>query len=118
MHQRDETGHLTVRLQIGKSVREKMKGDCSHSGGGGLVGTASDYYRKSYLQLYPTPRTYVNDGVSPTTKARILQKSTIDQMFTSQIADWETKYASVGYPISRPDLASISFREDVPVTDP
>ncbi|KAH8819853.1 beta-lactamase family protein [Xylogone sp. PMI_703] len=48
-----------------------------HSGGGGCFTTISEYCQILSILL--------NDGVSPTTGARILQKSTIDQMFTNQL---------------------------------
>lgn len=58
----------------------------------------------------------LNDGISPTTNIRILEKSTIDQMFTNQIPDWNERYAKAGYDVSRPDLATVALENGLPVT--
>ncbi|KAI9879219.1 MAG: hypothetical protein M1830_009220 [Pleopsidium flavum] len=93
VHQRDEQGNLTSRSYPYKPACQEMKSDEKfHSGGAGLRSTAPDYCQILAAML--------NDGVSPTTKARILEKNTIDEMFTPQLPDWESKYAATGYPVT------------------
>ncbi|KAI9709381.1 MAG: hypothetical protein M1812_007717 [Candelaria pacifica] len=107
MHHRDETGSLTAREHLLKPAREEVT-DPFHSGGGGLISTAPDY-----CQILST---LLNDGLSPQTSQRILQKSTIDTMFTNTVPSYHTKYAHLGVPVSRPDLASPALRYEVPIT--
>jgi hypothetical protein len=56
----------------------------------------------------------MNDGISAATGNRILNKATIDEMFTNQVPDYEEKWATAGYPICRFDLVSAFLREEQP----
>ncbi|KAL1989630.1 hypothetical protein VTN49DRAFT_6827 [Thermomyces lanuginosus] len=78
MNQRapDGTLHVTDHL-LNRSLSVKPEEDLFHSGGGGLFGKPQDYCKIISVLL--------NDGVSSQTGNRILQKSTVDEMFRNQI---------------------------------
>lgn len=76
----NENGELIETDHIYKKV---LKGDYQnifHSGGAGVFSKP-----KEYIKVLAT---ILNDGVSPKTGARILEKSTIDLMFTNQIPNF------------------------------
>ncbi|KAI9841638.1 MAG: hypothetical protein M1837_000485 [Sclerophora amabilis] len=106
MHSRGDQGTLSAINHLLRPARQATGASIMHSGGGGLLGNAPEYCRVIAALL--------NDGVSPTTSSRILQKSTIDQMFTNQIPDWNEKWAAQGEAVCRPDLASIALRDGIP----
>jgi len=77
MNVRDKTGELSTTDHIYKKV---LKGDYQtlfHSGGAGVFSKP-----KEYIKVLST---ILNDGVSPKTGQQILQRKTIDLMFTNQI---------------------------------
>ncbi len=82
------------------------------------------FLQNTLSDLVLTPRasieilaTILNDGLSPITSNRILQRSTIDAMFTNTVPSYHTKYAHRGLPVSRPDLAWPALSADFPVTE-
>ena len=58
---------------------------------------------------------FLNDGTSPTTHARILQPSSVDDMFTNHVPDWESVYAHNGFAVCREDLVNPILRKPPPV---
>ncbi|CCH41968.1 hypothetical protein BN7_1507 [Wickerhamomyces ciferrii] len=79
MSYRDKTGKLSSTDHIYKKV---IAGDYEkyfHSGGAGVFSKP-----KEYIKVLAT---ILNDGVSPKTGERILQKETIDSMFVNQIQE-------------------------------
>ncbi|KAA6409412.1 MAG: hypothetical protein FRX48_06965 [Lasallia pustulata] len=109
MHSRSEDGVVRGIPHPYKPARTEMaEAETFHSGGGGLLSNAPDY-----CQLLAT---LLNDGTSPLTHARLLQKPTIDQMFSPQLPTWESSYATAGCPISRPDLVNVALEDGLPLT--
>jgi len=70
---------------------------CVNSGGAGCFAKP-----REYCQILAT---LLNDGISPTTGAQILQKATVDAMFQNQIAQFP-KFGTQGIPPSKPDLTN------------
>ncbi|KAH9827115.1 beta-lactamase family protein [Teratosphaeria destructans] len=70
---------------------------CANSGGAGAFAQLPEYCKILAMLL--------NDGKSPTTGARLLQKTTVDQMFENQIPQYP-KFGSQGIPASKADLTN------------
>jgi CubicO group peptidase (beta-lactamase class C family) len=70
---------------------------CLNSGGAGIFAKPQEY-----CQILAT---LLNDGTSPTTGAKILSKSTVDQMFQNQIPQFPN-FARQGIPAAKPDLTN------------
>lgn len=71
--------------------------NCVNSGGAGCFALPREYVQILAVLL--------NDGVSPTTGARLLQKSTVDDMFTNQIPSFPD-FGRKGIPAAKPDLTN------------
>ncbi|KAI2005724.1 Sterol O-acyltransferase 2 (Sterol-ester synthase 2) [Ophidiomyces ophidiicola] len=76
---------------------EEHKSSIFNSGGGGCFSTPRDY-----SQILAT---LMNDGVSPITGKRILDKTTIDSMFENQIPDWPD-FGRVGFSAPDPTISN------------
>lgn len=85
----DDTGFKGIPLGVVKRPQ-------ACSGGGGLFGSA-----QSYMKLL---RTLLNDGVSPDTGKRIVQKTTIDMMATPLVTD--PKFAKAVWDYLKHDMPS------------
>jgi len=70
---------------------------CLNSGGAGIFAKPQEY-----CQILAT---LLNDGTSPTTGAKILSKSTVDQMFQNQIPQFPN-FARQGIPAAKPHLTN------------
>ncbi|RDW61653.1 beta-lactamase family protein [Coleophoma crateriformis] len=70
---------------------------CFNSGGAGCFAKPQDY-----CQILAT---LLNNGMCPTTGARILQESTVDEMFRNQIKEFPD-FGRQGIPASKPDLTN------------
>lgn len=62
---------------------------------------------RTFMTPYPTEilSTLLNDGVSPTTSARILSEASIKEMFTNQIPQFPD-FGRRGIPAAKPDLTN------------
>ncbi|RFU33288.1 hypothetical protein B7463_g3052, partial [Scytalidium lignicola] len=110
MHSRDSSGKFHVTEHLNRIAFDpSSETGYFESGGAGLFSTTSDY-----CQILAA---ILNGGVSPSNGNRILQCSTIDQMFQNQVKGWQTRYASAGFAICRPELAALSLREGQLVTE-
>lgn len=87
--------HLLRRPLIVESS-EDIK-SCVNSGGAGCFAKP-----REYCQILAT---LLNDGESPTTGARILQKATVDAMFQNQIPKFP-KFGTQGIPPAKADLTN------------
>jgi CubicO group peptidase (beta-lactamase class C family) len=110
MHARDADGNLVKRKHLNAIGNGPVDYDYLHSGGAGIFSTAQDYCKILSALL--------NDGTNPTTGKQILKPETIDQMFTNQVPDYETKYAGMGAPICRFDLAEKILQQNQKLEGP
>ncbi|WPB03802.1 uncharacterized protein RHO25_008446 [Cercospora beticola] len=83
----EERDHIYREPIIAETAEERAK--LFHSGGAGLYAKPAEYVQVLAALL--------NDGVSPKTGQRILQKSTIDEMWKNQIPQWPD-FARQGIP--------------------
>jgi hypothetical protein len=74
---RDHLLRRPLIVETGEDIQS-----CVNSGGAGCFAKP-----REYVQILAT---LLNDGQSPTTGARILQKETVDAMFENQIAEFPT----------------------------
>jgi CubicO group peptidase (beta-lactamase class C family) len=110
-HERSyQTNQLSSRPHVYSPALQGNIPNMFDSAGSGLFSTASEF-----SQILAT---ILNDGVSPTTRYRILKKETIDLMFQNQVSAWMSNYAGKGLPIPRPDLAQTFLENDFPVMEP
>ncbi|KAI0851311.1 beta-lactamase family protein [Daldinia vernicosa] len=99
MHQRLHDGkliprdHLLRRPLIVSTPQEIA--DTFNSGGAGLFAKPQEYTRVLAVLL--------NDGTCPKTGAKILEKSTVEQMFTNQIPEFPN-FGRQGIAAAKPDL--------------
>lgn len=117
MHQRRHDGSLIPRDHLLRKplvVEASEASSVFNSGGAGCFSTPSDYsrmckksqsYHKSANCGEEIIATLLNDGVSPTTGARILNKTTVDDMFTNQIPDFPN-FGRQGIPDAKPELTN------------
>ncbi|KAK1965647.1 hypothetical protein LY78DRAFT_693297 [Colletotrichum sublineola] len=101
MHQKRPDGkvvtrdHILHRPLIVQS-EEEIRG-CFNSGGAGMFAKPQEYTRILSVLL--------NDGTCPITKAQILKKETVDEMFTNQISKFPN-FATQGLQDAKPDLSN------------
>ncbi|QDS77404.1 hypothetical protein FKW77_006281 [Venturia effusa] len=87
--------HLLRRpLVVGN---EQEISSCFNSGGAGCFAKPQDY-----CQILAT---LLNNGLSPTTGARILAEATVDEMFRNQIPEFPN-FGSQNIPAAKPDLTN------------
>ncbi|KAI0833159.1 beta-lactamase/transpeptidase-like protein [Hypoxylon sp. FL0890] len=101
MHQREHDGKLRSRDPVYRrplvvSTPEEIAGVFC-SGGGGLFAKPQDYTRIISVLL--------NDGTDPKTGAKLLEKSTVDEMFKNQIPE-RPDFGRQGVPAAKPDLTN------------
>ncbi|KAH8817035.1 beta-lactamase family protein [Xylogone sp. PMI_703] len=87
--------HILRRPLIVSDAREKEA--CFNSGGAGCFAKPQEY-----AQILAT---LLNDGTSPTTGARILQPSTVEEMFRNQIPEFPN-FGRQGIPPAKPWLTN------------
>ncbi|OTA70345.1 beta-lactamase/transpeptidase-like protein [Hypoxylon sp. EC38] len=100
-HQREHDGKLRprdapYRHPLVVSTPEEIA-RTFHSGGAGLFAKPQDYTRIISVLL--------NDGTDPKTGAKLLEKSTVDEMFKNQIPE-RPDFARQGIPAAKPDLTN------------
>ncbi|KAK2010047.1 beta-lactamase [Colletotrichum eremochloae] len=101
MHQKRPDGkvvtrdHILHRPLIVQS-EEEIRG-CFNSGGAGMFAKPQEYTRILSVLL--------NDGTCPITKAQILKKETVDEMFTNQISKFPN-FATQGLQDAKPELSN------------
>ncbi|KAL5317604.1 hypothetical protein ACEPPN_014700 [Leptodophora sp. 'Broadleaf-Isolate-01'] len=101
MNQRNHDGslitrdHLLRRPLVVESAEDVSS--CFNSGGAGCFAKPRDY-----CQILST---LLNNGISPTTGARILSEATVKEMFRNQIGEFPN-FGSQGIPASKPDLTN------------
>ncbi|KAI1408495.1 beta-lactamase/transpeptidase-like protein [Hypoxylon sp. FL1857] len=98
-HQREHDGKLRPRDPVYRrplvaSTPEEIAG-IFHSGGGGMFAKPQDYTRFISVLL--------NDGTDPKTGAKLLEKSTVDEMFKNQIPD-RPDFGRQGVASAKPDM--------------
>jgi len=91
----EERDHVYRRALLAETEEEQK--NIFNSGGAGCFAKPSEY-----CQVLAT---LLNDGVSPTTGARILQKKTVDEMFENQIPEFPN-FARQGLEPARPEYAN------------
>ncbi|KAI1380795.1 beta-lactamase/transpeptidase-like protein [Hypoxylon crocopeplum] len=101
MHQRVQDGKLIprdhlLRRPLVVSTPEEIAG-LFHSGGAGLFAKPQEYARILTVLL--------NDGTCPKTGAKLVEKSTVDEMFTNQIPQFPD-HGRQGVPAAKPDLTN------------
>ncbi|WQF77125.1 Putative beta-lactamase/transpeptidase [Colletotrichum destructivum] len=83
MHSRERGGNIVARkhpLHLPLVVESELENHaCFKSGGAGIFAKPREYTRILAV--------FLHDGTCPLTKARILKKETVDEMFTDQIPD-------------------------------
>jgi CubicO group peptidase (beta-lactamase class C family) len=89
---RDHLLHRSLIVTTPEEIRS-----CVNSGGAGLFAQP-----REYVQILAT---LLNDGISPRTGERILQKDTVDAMFQNQIPQWP-EFGRKGIPAVKPDLTN------------
>jgi len=72
--------------------------DCFNSGGAGIFAKPQEYCQILAMLL--------NDGISPTTGAKILSKATVEEMFRNQIPQFPN-FGRQGIPAAKPDLTNL-----------
>lgn len=82
---------------LAKTDEEKSK--LLHSGGAGCFARPSEYVKVLAMLL--------NNGVSPITKKKVLEPSTVEEMFKNQIPHMPD-FARGGINVSRPEYANQS----------
>ncbi|OHE90712.1 beta-lactamase [Colletotrichum orchidophilum] len=87
--------HLLHRPLIVQS-EEEIRG-CFNSGGAGIFAKPQEYTRILAV--------FLNDGVCPITKAQILKKETVDEMFTNQVPK-SPDFARQGVQDAKPELTN------------
>ncbi|KAI8937732.1 hypothetical protein NX059_005432 [Plenodomus lindquistii] len=91
MHQRDSSGNLKERPHLYNGplsqTTKEQQDNFMHSGGAGLFAKPKEYVKILAALL--------NDGTSPTTGERILQKETVDLLWENQIPN-EPDFARAG----------------------
>ncbi|KAH6642088.1 beta-lactamase/transpeptidase-like protein [Boeremia exigua] len=100
MNHRNKDGTLVPRDHLLRKplvVEASDVKDVLNSGGAGCFAKPSDY-----AQIIAT---LLNDGTSPTTGAKLLEKSTVDTMFTNQIEKFPD-FARQGIAAAKPDLTN------------
>ncbi|KAF1846991.1 beta-lactamase/transpeptidase-like protein [Cucurbitaria berberidis CBS 394.84] len=100
MNHRKHDGSLIGRDHLLRKplvVTSSERKDVLNSGGAGAFATPSDY-----AQIIAT---LLNDGTSPTTRATILKKETVDLMFTNQIKQFPD-FGRQGIPDAKPELTN------------
>ncbi|KFG84866.1 hypothetical protein MANI_022371 [Metarhizium anisopliae] len=101
MHQRGTDGKLSRRDHLQRrnltaTTAEQQKA-IFNSGGAGMFAKPQEYCRVLAALL--------NDGTCPRTGAKILEKSTVDEMFTNQIPQFP-QFGRQGLPASKPELVN------------
>jgi len=89
---RDHLLHRPLVVENQEEVRS-----CLNSGGAGCFAQP-----REYCQILAT---LLNDGTSPTTGAKLLNKATVDEMFHNQIPDFPN-FGRQGIPPAKPDLTN------------
>ncbi|GIK00368.1 hypothetical protein Aspvir_004391 [Aspergillus viridinutans] len=107
MNQRDPQGHISGREHLFRrpltvQTSEDIK-TCFNSGGAGCFAKPQEYCHR--LLLAEILATLLNDGTSPITGKRILDKATVEEMFRNQIPNLPN-FAAQGIPPSKPDLTN------------
>ncbi|CAI0642421.1 unnamed protein product [Colletotrichum noveboracense] len=101
MHYKNPEGKITVRDHplhrslIAQSPEEIA--NTFNSGGAGLFAKPSEYARILTV--------FLNDGTCPVTKAQILKKETVDEMFKNQIPEFPN-FGRAGIPPAKPELTN------------
>ncbi|KAK1973479.1 beta-lactamase [Colletotrichum cereale] len=92
MHSKERGGNIVARrhsLRLPLLVESDEESHaCFQSGGAGIFANPQEYTRTSFFRLtgfIGILAVFLNDGTCPLTKARILKKDTVDEMFTDQI---------------------------------
>ncbi|KAI3322514.1 beta-lactamase/transpeptidase-like protein [Xylariaceae sp. AK1471] len=97
MNQRDATGKLSARDHAARrpllASTDEQKKACFNSGGAGLFAKPQEYARLLAVLL--------NDGTCPKTGAKLLEKSTVDEMFRNQIPEFPD-FGRQGIPAAKP----------------
>lgn len=100
MNHRNKDGSLIARDHLLRKplvVESSEVKDVLNSAGAGCFAKPSDY-----AQIIAT---LLNDGTSPTTGAKLLDKATVDTMFTNQVERFPD-FARQGIPAAKPDLTN------------
>ncbi|OAA44200.1 Beta-lactamase/transpeptidase-like protein [Metarhizium rileyi] len=101
MHQRAPNGKLSQREHLHRRpltvTTAEQKEAILNSGGAGIFAKPQDYCRVLTVLL--------NDGTCPMTGAKLLEKSTIDEMFRNQIPQFP-HFGRQGFPAAKPDLVN------------
>jgi len=101
MHIRDPDGKISrydhiLRRPLIVNTEEQVK-DCFNSGGAGCFAKPQEY-----CQILAT---LLNNGTCPKTGTQLLQKSTVDLMFTNQMPEFP-HFGSQGIPAAKPWLTN------------
>jgi len=104
MHQRwpgssvsSERDHVYAAPLLAKTNEEKSR--ILQSGGAGCFAKPSEYVKVLAMLL--------NDGVSPITQEKVLERSTVEDMFSNQIPQFP-EFGRQGIPAAKPDLTNPS----------
>ncbi|KAL1598465.1 hypothetical protein SLS59_006749 [Nothophoma quercina] len=100
MNHRNKDGSLIARDHLLRKplvVESSEVKDVLNSAGAGCFAKPSDY-----AQIIAT---LLNDGTSPTTGAKLLDKATVDTVFTNQVERFPD-FARQGIPAAKPDLTN------------
>ncbi|KAL1844918.1 hypothetical protein VTK73DRAFT_1508 [Phialemonium thermophilum] len=103
MHSRDADGTLRPRdhlqrLPLVVDLDDKAETESVfHSGGAGMFAKPQEYCQVLAVLL--------NDGKCPRTGIQLLQKATVDEMFTNQIPNFPN-HGRQGIPAAKPDLTN------------
>ncbi|EFQ34604.1 beta-lactamase [Colletotrichum graminicola M1.001] len=89
---RDHLLHRPLIVQSEEEIRQ-----CFNSGGAGIFAKPQEYGR--ILSVF------LNDGTCPITKAQILKKETVDEMFTNQISKFPN-FSRQGLRDAKPELTN------------
>ncbi|KAL2211548.1 beta-lactamase/transpeptidase-like protein [Sarocladium strictum] len=96
MWQRGPDGQLSPRqYPLSRALDATLIGETFNSGGAGLYGTLRDFSQILIALL--------NNGLSPSTRQRILEPEAVKALFTNQIPE-QPDFARVPQPASKPDL--------------
>lgn len=123
MHTRNPDGTISrfdhiQRRPLIVDTEEQVK-ECFNSGGAGCFAKPQEYCRTFSFPAITSPfspshllndkaeilATLLNDGTSPKTGAQLLQKSTVDLMFTNQIPEFP-QFGRQGIPDAKPWLTN------------
>lgn len=124
MHQRGTDGKLSRRDHLQRrnltATTAEQQTAIFNSGGAGMFAKPQDYCRESFFacrsaclsnltthtgRVIGVLAALLNDGTCPRTGVKILEKSTVDEMFTNQIPQFP-QFGRQGLPASKPELVN------------